>query len=97
MSRVWRQGLGLGALVWCSCGSQGPDIDNSAVEACTATCNSLVVDCRLPTFPSEDSCIDGCLAGAREGADVESQQLCVELAECDLFVLVECDHDFGAP
>lgn len=87
----------LASLVLCvaAIGACDPQ-DPAHAEACGATCEVLVDDCEVASYPDRQSCYDGCLAGARQGADVESQQACVELAECDLFALVECDHDFGA-
>jgi len=66
-----------------------------ALDDCRAMCDVTVVDCALPTWPSRDSCVDGCLGNAEAGADIESQKLCVELSECDLFALVECEHAYG--
>lgn len=66
-------------------------------EACTAICASVVTECQIASWPSYESCYDGCLASEEAGADLNSQQACVALAACDLFAIVECEHDFGAP
>lgn len=64
---------------------------------CYAICDVVVDECELPTWPSYDSCLDGCLASGDAGADLASHQRCVELSNCDLFFIVECEHDFGPP
>lgn len=90
--------LGISAwLVWGSaCGTPLPEA--SPVEtACTAICEQVVGTCDLASWPSYDSCFEGCVASDEAGADLASQQRCVELAACDLFAIVECERDFGAP
>lgn len=63
--------------------------------ACAPLCNHLVEDCALSSFPSVSSCVDGCAASDQSGGDIQTQWTCVQLAGCDLFEIVECEHDFG--
>ncbi|MEN0060795.1 MAG: hypothetical protein AAGA48_01530 [Myxococcota bacterium] len=62
---------------------------------CSDICREVVDQCALPTWPTRAGCLDGCLLNAARGGDITSQRQCVELAECDLFALVECEHAFG--
>ncbi|MBX2803683.1 MAG: hypothetical protein KTR31_38760 [Myxococcales bacterium] len=89
MVRVWF------ALLCVSCVPE-EDLDEQAVEDCSELCYELVVVCDVASYPDEASCQAGCLSGSDQGADTESQRACVGLAECDLFALLECEHDFGA-
>ncbi len=69
--------------------------ESEALGDCSAICTTVVDTCALPSWPSRQSCLDACTANAELGADIPSQRQCVELSECDLFALVECEHAFG--
>jgi hypothetical protein len=65
-------------------------------RTCQDLCTELVTSCDNPAFPNIDSCIQGCLYDAEElGADVVSEFTCVQEAACDLFAIIECEHQFG--
>lgn len=85
----------MGRWVWVFIAVGCAEPEPESLGDCTDTCRVVVDDCALPSWPDRQSCVDACVAGAASGADVESQKLCVELAECDLFALVECEHAFG--
>jgi hypothetical protein len=63
--------------------------------ACVDTCDVLVTTCGVEAFPDVASCQSGCRYAQQEGADVVSYAACVDLAACDPFALVACEHDFG--
>lgn len=63
--------------------------------ACVDTCEVLVGTCGIEAFPDLGSCQEGCRYAAQEGADVTSYAQCVDLAACDTFALISCEHDFG--
>lgn len=81
---VWIAAVG----VLASCG--GPE-----VGPCNDLCDALVIDCNYDAFPSYDSCLQGCLFDAEQGADVEGELVCVEGAACDTFAILECEHSHG--
>ena len=62
---------------------------------CVQLCDTLVTTCGLESFPDVASCRDGCRFALQEGADVTSYAQCAELADCDAFALVACEHDLG--
>jgi hypothetical protein len=64
---------------------------------CEDLCRDLVVDCNYAAFPSLQSCEEGCAYNEKQGADIEGQLSCVEKANCDTFLIVECEHRFGPP
>jgi len=63
--------------------------------ACVDTCEILVGTCGVEAFPDLGSCQEGCRYASQEGADVVSYAQCVDLAACDTFALISCEHDFG--
>ena len=68
---------------------------DGAAEQCSEMCSSLVLDCGFAAYPSVASCEQGCLYNAGLGAFVGAQQVCVELAACDPFAVMECEHAYG--
>lgn len=65
-------------------------------RTCRDLCTELVSSCDVPAFPNVDSCIQGCTYNAEElGADVYSEFTCVQGAACDLFAIIECEHQYG--
>ncbi|HHO49447.1 MAG TPA: hypothetical protein ENK18_00915 [Deltaproteobacteria bacterium] len=73
-----------------SCG--GAEGDSSD---CTALCGELVTICAYEAFPSLDSCMQGCLYNEERGALIDLQLDCVQVAQCDTFSIVECEHVYG--
>jgi len=73
------------------CVSEADAVDPSCVDAC----DELVGTCGVEAFPDAASCLDGCRYAIQEGADLPSYASCVDLAGCDPFALVACEHDFG--
>ncbi len=63
--------------------------------ACTDACDTLVTTCAIEAFPDLGSCQSGCRYALQEGADMPSYARCVDLAACDPFALVACEHDYG--
>jgi hypothetical protein len=61
-------------------------------STCQSICDELVTTCSYEAYPSYDSCLQGCEYDAEQGADVEAKQECVAGAECNTFVIVECEH-----
>lgn len=61
-------------------------------SVCNQLCTELINQCGYEAFPSNDSCLQGCLYDADQGADIQGQLDCVEAAECDTFAIVECQH-----
>jgi hypothetical protein len=64
-------------------------------DGCIRSCDQLVNTCGIEAYPDLSSCHDGCRYAVQEGADIASYASCVELATCDPFALVACEHDFG--
>lgn len=63
--------------------------------ACETLCDELVKTCEYTAFPEYDSCVSGCLFDEERGAKTEAMLECVVGAECDTFVVVECENEFG--
>ncbi|MEZ4240904.1 MAG: hypothetical protein R3F59_33050 [Myxococcota bacterium] len=66
-----------------------------AEGTCDDLCHELVVSCDYAAFPSLESCLQGCLYDASQGADLEGQLACTVEAACDTFAIVECEHTYG--
>lgn len=63
---------------------------------CEEVCTELVINCAYEAYPDLESCQDGCLYEAEEGADIEDHLDCVTDADCDLFEIIECEHEEGS-
>jgi hypothetical protein len=71
-------------------GKEEPD------QVCSDMCSVLVRDCSFAAYPSEASCVEGCLYNQEQGADVAAQLECINDAEsCDTFAIAECEHAHG--
>ncbi|MBX2803231.1 MAG: hypothetical protein KTR31_36460 [Myxococcales bacterium] len=87
-----RAALLFSTLVVAACTTSTLDAND---RSCAELCDELVVVCAYEAFPTRESCEQGCRYNADQGANVPGQLVCVELAECDPFLIVECEHDFG--
>jgi hypothetical protein len=67
----------------------------AASGPCNTLCAELVGTCDVAAFPDETSCLEGCLYDQDQGADVDGELTCVQAASCDLFAIVECEHQYG--
>lgn len=72
-----------------------PGCDLETRNACDELCENLVRTCYFAAFPNKDSCLQGCLNDAVEGAQVLTLNACVQDAGCDLFTVMRCDLVFG--
>jgi len=75
----------------------GCDASETEQSVCDKMCSNLVNECEYDAFPDFASCEQGCEYNAEQGADITSQQLCIESAECDTFAILECELAFGDP
>lgn len=66
-----------------------------AARSCEDLCRTLVQECGYEAYPSFQSCQEGCAYAIEQGADVEAEKACIEAASCDVFRVLECEHDHG--
>jgi hypothetical protein len=62
---------------------------------CDAICDELVMACAYDAYPTRDSCMQGCLYKAEQGANMGRAKSCVMNADCDTFAIIECEHAEG--
>ncbi len=74
----------------CACAGGEP-----IASDCTLLCDELVTTCAYQAFPTEASCVQGCLYNEEQGALINLQLDCVQSAQCDTFSIVECEHVYG--
>ncbi len=65
-------------------------------EICDEMCQELVMTCEYDAYPSFESCMQGCAFSREQGGNVKRYQECVTEAACDTFLIVDCEHEFGA-
>ena len=64
-------------------------------KTCEDFCFELVITCDVAAYPDLTSCQQGCLYEATtKGLEVvQEQERCTREASCDMFALVECQHE----
>ncbi len=73
----------------------GCEAESEWPEECESLCDTLVFQCEYEAYPSEESCLEGCVYDIELGRDVAGEAACVGAAECDLFEIIECQNAAG--
>lgn len=74
---------------------EGEQTAADASQFCEDICDELVAVCEYGAYPRFDSCLEGCAWYEDQGADVVSELACIQSAQCDTFLIVECEHMHG--
>lgn len=66
--------------------------ETKAEETCGSICDELVYQCSIEAYPDHESCMQGCLFEYEEDGVRDNKVECITTAECDTFVLIDCEN-----